>query len=116
MRPRRLPVAVALALAGVPAFAQPAAECPIPGDALHWVVDYCMATLQTDDEIPASDCIAAHPLGAFASACAAKLHFKRELCRLLQSPEAPPATIERCVADPAVIGSTVRNGGVGRPR
>jgi hypothetical protein len=115
MKPRWL-AAVALALVGGCGLAQPASECPIPGEALHWVVDYCMATLETDDEIPASDCIAAHPVGAFASACAAKLHFKRELCRLLRSPDASPETIERCVVDPSVMGYTVRNGGVGGRR
>ena len=34
-----------------------AAACELPGEAIHWVMDYCMARLQTDDEIAASDCM-----------------------------------------------------------
>jgi hypothetical protein len=108
---RRL--AALLALAGAHALAQPAAPCPVPGAPIHWVADWCMAMLETDDEIPASDCIAQHPVSSFASACAAKLHFKRELCRVLRGPQAPAAALDACVADPAVMGRTVRRGGVG---
>jgi len=72
-----------------------------------------MLTLETDDEIPASDCIAKHPVSAFDSACDAKTHFKREMCAILRGPNASAAAVERCVEDPAVIGRTVRNGGVG---
>lgn len=111
MDARRL--AAVLTLAGAPSLALAQPQCPIPGDAVHWVADYCMATLQTDDEIPASDCIAAHPVNAFASDCAAKRHYKRELCRLLQAADATSAAIEHCVGDPAVLGRTVREGGVG---
>jgi hypothetical protein len=111
MKARRL--AALLALAGASALAQPAAPCEVPGDAIHWVADWCMATLETDDEIPASACIAQHPLSAFASECAAKRHFKRELCRLLRGPQASAAALQACVSDPAVMGRTVRDGGVG---
>lgn len=109
MRARPLAMA-ALLLAGGAARAAP---CPVPGDPVHWVADWCMAQLQTDDEIPASDCIAAHPVSAFPSACAAKRHFKRELCVVLRGRDAARRDIERCVADPAVMGRTVRQGGVG---
>jgi hypothetical protein len=105
--------AALLALAGAPVLAQPAATCAVPGDAIHWVVDWCMATLETDDEIPASACIAQHPVSAFASDCAAKEHFKRELCRVLRGADASPSALQACVDDPAVMGRTVRNGGVG---
>jgi hypothetical protein len=111
MSVRRL--AALLAIAGAPSFAQPAPPCAVPGEPVHWVADWCMATLQTDDEIAASDCIARHPVSAFASGCAAKLHFKRELCRLLRGAQATPEALQACVDDPQVMGRTVREGGVG---
>lgn len=110
MRGRRL--AALLALAGAPAFAQPAPPCAVPGEPVQWVADWCMATLQTDDEIAASDCVARHPVSAFASGCAVKLHFKRELCRVLR-PDGGAEALRSCVADPQVMGRTVREGGVG---
>jgi hypothetical protein len=110
MHARRL--AALLALAGARAFAQPA-PCAVPGEPVQWVADWCMATLQTDDEIAASDCIARHPVSAFASGCAAKRHFKRELCRVLRGPQAGADALRACVADPQVMGRTVREGGVG---
>jgi hypothetical protein len=110
MPARRL--AALLALASPLALAQAAPPCAIPGEPIQWVADWCMATLQTDDEIPASACIAQHPVSQFDSACAAKTHFKRELCRVLRGPQAA-APVEECVLDPAVMGATVRRGGVG---
>lgn len=44
--------------------------------------------------------------------CAAKRHYKRELCRWAIS-YGHPGTIDSCVADPQFMGRTVRNGGVG---
>lgn len=85
-----------------------AADCPVPGDKVHWIADYCMAQLQTDDEIPAMACIGEELKMAPADDCAAKRHYKRELCRLVREVD-----VERCVADPAFMGRTVRNGGVG---
>jgi hypothetical protein len=111
MDARRL--AALIALAGAPVLARPAPPCAIPDDPIHWVADWCMATLETDDEIAASACIAQHPVARFDSACAAKTHFKRELCRVLRGPRAPADAVKACMRDPAVMGATVRHGGVG---
>jgi hypothetical protein len=92
---------------------QPAPSCLVPGEPIHWIADWCMLTLQTDDEIAASDCIAQQRARRFASACAAKTHFKREMCRVMRAGDASAVAIDQCVADPAVVGRTVRNGGVG---
>lgn len=95
-----------LAVSPAPTFAAP--ECELPGDPLHWAADYCMRTLETDDEIAASDCIAVQRKREFPSACAAKRHFKRALCALDAGRD-----VERCIADPGFMGMTVRRGGVG---
>jgi hypothetical protein len=88
-------------------------ECPIAGEKIHWIADYCMALLETDDEIPASPCIAWELGKAPTGDCAAKRHYKRALCersiRLGQRRD----DMEGCLADPDFVGATVRRGGVG---
>ena len=89
-----------------------APACPA-GETIHWVADYCMARIGTDDEIAASDCIAEQSVGAFRSACAARLHFKRALCEMVVKNGSRAGTVDACVADPGFAGPTVRRGGVG---
>jgi hypothetical protein len=110
-------VAAWLALAallhvGASSAAEPAG-CRIAGDKVHWVADYCMARLETDDEIAAGACIDAELGKAFSSDCAAKVHYKTALCEAALSRSDRKDGIEACLADPAFAGSTVRNGGVG---
>lgn len=87
--------------------------CDIPGTKIHWIADYCMAQLETDDEIPASACIAKEAAVPFASDCAAKRHYKKAMCELSVSRGTTKDSVERCAADPGFVGRTVRNGGVG---
>jgi len=73
---------------------EPSAECPVEGDLIHWVADYCMASIGTDDEIAASDCIGRERRRVFDGECAAKLHYKRAMCELAvkyHAPLLPPA-------------------------
>jgi len=88
-------------------------ECPVAGEKIHWIADYCMALLETDDEVPASPCIAEELGKASTSDCATKLHYKRALCersiRLGQRADA----VDSCLVDPDFVGATVRKGGVG---
>ncbi len=88
-------------------------DCPIQGEVVQWIADFCMARIGTDDEIAASDCIAEQIPLSFKNACSAKEHYKRALCALAISNGSIPGPIERCVDDPSFSGSTVRNGGVG---
>jgi hypothetical protein len=104
-------VLTALAFIAAPALAAP--PCPVAGERMHWVVDYCMAKLETDDEIAASDCIAGELEKAPRNACVAKRSYKQRLCELVVSRKNPNGTVAACVADPRFAGSTVRNGGVG---
>ncbi len=96
---------------GVPAAEAP---CPIKGELVHWIADYCMARIGTDDEIAASRCIGEQLKMAHKNTCEGKQHYKRALCAAAISNGAFRDPLERCVADPHFSGATVRNGGVGR--
>jgi hypothetical protein len=72
-----------------------------------------MASIGTDDEIAASDCINEQSKLVFRSTCAANLHFKRALCEVLVKSGARAGTVGGCVNDPGFVGPTVRKGGVG---
>jgi hypothetical protein len=103
-------VAIAL-LAALPVRA---AECRVPGDKMHWIADFCMAQLETDDEIPASACIGKESRKRFTNDCAAKIYYKRQMCRLSVEHKTRKGSVQACEADAAFIGRTVRNRGVGR--
>ena len=103
---------VAAISASTPLLAQPR-ECPVAGTKTHWMVDYCMSTLETDDEIAASSCISAELARTFAGDCEAKVYYKKAMCQRTISLRQRPDDIDHCLADKSFMGSTVRNGGVG---
>lgn len=88
-------------------------SCPVRGETIQWIADYCMFRLETDDEIAAGDCIADEIKTRFKNDCVAKTHYKRALCELTIRAEAAQGPVERCLADGSFMGNTVRNGGVG---
>ena len=90
----------------------PGAECPVHGELVHWIADYCILTLETDDEIAAGDCIVKELAIASKDQCKAKLQYKRAMCRAVVIRDGRD-TIEKCMADRSFAGSTVTNGGVG---
>ena len=90
-------------------------ECPVQGALVHWIADWCMLRLGTDDEIAAGDCIARELEVASKDACRAKLQVKRAMCGVANARDGG-GNIERCVTDRSFAGSTVRNGGVGGRR
>ncbi|MHB8909000.1 MAG: hypothetical protein ACYDAA_09015 [Syntrophales bacterium] len=102
-------------LPGAPAYGADPAACPIEGDLIHWIADDCMARLETDDEIPAMDCIAEELTRPFPDACAAKRHYKRALCERALSRWHTAGDLQNCLDDKSFRGSTVRNRGVGGP-
>jgi hypothetical protein len=103
------------ALLGASCAASAAPPCP-RGETIQWVADWCMARIGTDDEIAASDCIAREQRRKFASACSAKTHYKRALCRIVIANGSRRDSAARCAADPEFSGATVRDGGVGGDR
>ena len=114
MRPDRfMQILLLAALTGAtPVLAQPG-ECPAAGAKIHWIADYCMSKLETDDEIASGSCINEEIARASASDCAAKSYYKKEMCRMAISRKQRKGGISRCLADMKFMGSTVRNGGVG---
>ena len=98
--------------AATPASAQ-RRECPVEGMKIHWIADYCMSILETDDEIPASACIGEELKRTFKNDCAAKLYYKRAMCQKSISTKQREGSIGGCVADKRFMGYTVRNKGVG---
>lgn len=111
----RLPHYVVLltALSAATSVVAEPSECRIPGTKIHWVADYCMSKLETDDEIAASSCIGEEVKRAFMTDCAAKLHYKRMMCALAISRNQRQDDIDSCLADNDFVGATVRKGGVG---
>ncbi|OGB25555.1 MAG: hypothetical protein A3I66_23210 [Burkholderiales bacterium RIFCSPLOWO2_02_FULL_57_36] len=99
-------------LAATSVAAEPA-DCRISGAAMHWIADYCMSNLETDDEIPAGFCIDKERRIAFRSECAARQHYKKKMCELAISRGTIQGNLKRCLADRDFVGPTVRNGGVG---
>lgn len=101
-----------VALMVIPASAGAASRC-LPGEKIQWIADYCMASLETDDEIAAGECISGHLKRKFADDCAAKKQFKLEMCRLARKRGQRHDSLAACIADARFAGSTVRNEGVG---
>jgi len=89
-------------------------DCPIEGDVAHWAADYCMASIGTDDEIAASDCLWRERERTFESACSARLYYKRAMCELAMRYHAGVSSVATCLADRDFVGRTVRERGVGK--
>lgn len=109
---RHVVLLTVLALPALASSPSHAAACPLPGEVVQWIADYCMQTLQTDDEIAASDCIGQQLAQPFADDCAARQHYKAAMCAQAAAGEGGRSVAD-CLADPEFLGPTVRNGGVG---
>jgi len=106
----RAPWRLSSILLWVPAWTS---ACELPGEPVQWIADYCMLKLSTDDEVTAGDCIARESRHAAGPACGVKRKYKRSMCELLVRRD-KRVTVPTCVKDPAIVGHTVRSGGVGR--
>lgn len=105
--------AFVVALAVLAADADAAPLCPAEGETVHWVADYCMLQLETDDEIAVSGCIEAQSKVPFGNVCAANLHYKTRMCERMLDYGTRVGSLDQCVSDPAFKGRTVAAGGVG---
>lgn len=104
---------LAWAVLASPFAAVAAGRCSVPGEPLHWIVDYCMLTLETDDEIAASSCIEQEGKRRWRSACASNTHFKKRMCEVMVRSGTRSGTVDQCVRDPSFKGRTVERRGVG---
>lgn len=101
------------ALSGATSLAAQPSDCPVAGQKIHWIADYCMSLLETDDEIPASPCIGEELARVFSGECAAKLYYKKTMCQRSIHLQQRRDDVGSCIADKRFMGATVRNGGVG---
>ena len=88
-------------------------QCPVEGDGIQWTADYCMSTLETDDEIPAAECISKELRRIFPDDCVAKYYYKNAMCELALSRHTITGNLQTCMDDRNFMGSTVKNKGVG---
>ena len=109
-------VSVAIALAAWVPFTGAEEPCLAVGEPIHWVADYCMLKMETDDEIAASDCIEEERKTRFPNACASNTHFKQRMCAQMIRNGTKAGTMDQCVKDPTFKGRTVEAGGVGGQR
>ena len=86
----------------------PTAACPVPGEPMQWVADFCMAKLSTDDEIAAGSCIAEERRQLPPDACQAKTAVKRDMCALSVARGMRAGSVDQCVADAGFMGRVVR--------
>lgn len=104
---------IAVVLAALASGAEAAPSCPVAGEPVQWVADYCMLKLETDDEIAVSGCIEEEGKVRFVNDCDSNLHFKKRTCELMILNGTLAGTLDLCVNDPAFKGRTVEAGGVG---
>ncbi len=101
----------ALTVAALSADAAP--PCLAEGEPIQWIADYCMLTMETDDEIAVSGCIEAQAKIRFRNACASNTHFKKRMCERMIRNGTRTGTPQQCLNDPGFKGRTVAAGGVG---
>jgi hypothetical protein len=111
--PLRVFVSIAALAVAWPAQSTGAQKCAAEGEPIHWIADYCMLKMETDDEIAASGCIDEEATKLFPSTCASNLHFKRAICEAMIRNGTKTGTVDQCLEDPAFKGSVVEGGGVG---
>ena len=85
--------------------------CKIPGESIHWIVDYCMYKSETDDFLNDSvqACFNSQKSNGL-SECEIKEKYKEKICNLLKSDS--NKSFEKCMKDENFSGPTVRNGGI----
>lgn len=108
----RIVIAAAVALVWS-AQAYPQGRCAVAGEPVQWVADYCMLTMETDDEIAVSGCIERERKKPFATDCASNQYFKKAMCEVMIRNGTKTGTVDQCLKDPRFRGRVVEAGGVG---
>lgn len=103
---------LALLFPGIPiAWAE---ECEIPGQAMHWIADYCLHQAETDDfqEPKVQACFEKSQGYKIQDTCENRKKYKMKLCQHLVSRGYYEGDVGSCFADKEFIPTTVRNGGI----
>jgi hypothetical protein len=101
---------LALTLTG----AQAGESCSIPGELIHWKVDFCMYKAETDDFFNpfVQKCFDREEKKVHKSECSAKAEYKRAICRIVATFPPYNGSSKKCFEDKSFSGPTVREGGV----
>ena len=108
-------IALFLAAVAITSAAQAAPLCEIKGQAVHWAYDACMGRHETDDSLHPRvvACVdRAQRLIRAKGECKAKRIFKKRVCVLLQKTADRRSSLQACMQDPSVVGSTVQKSGL----
>jgi len=89
--------------------------CPVIGESIHWIADYCMNKNGTDDFFNSNvqDCYNREELKVKKEnqdSCIVKKYYKKKLC-IIQK-EFYGNSWERCVRDKEFLPKSVRGNGV----
>ncbi len=90
------------------------AECQVKGLKVDWLRDYCMYQLDTDDMVEIEACMNNDVKNDYKDECAAKIKYKRKMCKIAIEEEWIKGTVQDCFRDDAFMGSTVKNSAIGK--
>ncbi len=93
----------------MPVFAD---DCQVKGARVQWLTDYCMYTLDTDDVPEIEACMRDDAKNEYADECAAKIKYKRKMCKIAIDEEQISMSLQECLLDESFMGSTVKNIGI----
>lgn len=91
------------------AFAAPV-KCPVAGEVVQWVADFCMYSAATDDlahpDVVA--CMDKQPAVGAVKACSAKRKYKAKICGIVVQGGSYLGSVKQCLKDDSFSGPTVR--------
>jgi hypothetical protein len=95
----------------MPVFAD---DCQVQGEKVQWLTDYCMYKFDTDDVLEIEACMAEDTKHDYEDDCAAKVKYKRKMCKIAIEEEEIRMGVQECLNDESFMGSTVKNSGIGK--
>ncbi len=89
-------------------------NCGIPGNAMHWIADFCLHQAETDDfqEPRVQACFAKQQGYKIQDTCENRNHYKLKLCQHLVGKEYYQGDVDMCLHDKEFLPTTVRRGGI----
>lgn len=92
-----------------------ASQCEIEGEAIFCAYDSCMWRYETDDSLNPGVMACADSAQLLIKKegdCIAKRILKERICQISQKTEGRHRSVQHCMRDPEMVGSTVRDGGI----
>lgn len=91
-----------------------AEDCQVKGPKIQWLADYCMYQLDTDDVLEIEACMNDDAKNDYQDDCAAKIKYKRKMCKIAIEEEEIDMRVQECLNDESFMGATVKKGGIGK--